>query len=530
MKPFNLDLLILDKETIRLLGEVTNLAIMIPSTNKFTEDGLFSTEIFGPVGDPRRNISFGYIDLKYPILHPLVYQYLSSLKKLYKDIMNNKEYAIWDSERKDLVKSTPEKGKTGYAFMLEYVDKILYHDNNSDERLFKIKVIKKYTKSNMMLREWLVMPAGLRDYTIDDSGKPTEDEINSLYRKLMATVNTLKSINIKEDELYVIDAIRVKIQNITLEIYEYIRVLLDGKSKFIQGKWSKRAITYGTRNVITAIASPIKNIDDDKPSFNDTIIGLYQFIAGIAPVAKYKIHTKFISKILNPNNDTATLIDPKTMSTINVNIDLNKRDEWLSDEGLDNIIGKMSQDVIKIEPVMIDGYYMLLLYDDGKKIFPVFNTELLDDSYNKKHLRPITYAELFYLSIYDVSNKYPAYLTRFPVADIGGIYPTTLYLKTTVNSRTVTYIESGKEVKLTEYPILTEKFYNSLSPHVSKLAGLGGDYDGDTVSLNIVLTEESIKEIKDYLNNKEFYITPSGELAHSMSIDTIDLVLKHLTT
>ena len=530
MKPFNLDLLILDKKTIRMLGEVTNLAIMLPSTKKFTPDGLFSTEIFGPVGDPRRNITFGYVELKYPILHPLVYQYISSLKKLYKDIMNNKEYAVWDTKEKDLVKSTPEEGRTGYSFMLEYIDKILYNDNGSDERLFKIKIIQKYAKKDMMLREWLVMPAGLRDYTVSDDGKPTEDEINSLYRKLIATVNTLKSINIREDELYIIDAIRIKIQNITLEIYEYIKVMLDGKSKFIQGKWSKRAITYGTRNVITAIASPIKNINDKKPSFNDTIIGLYQLIAGISPVTKYKLHTKFINRILDPNNDTATLVDPKTMSTININIDINKRDEWLSDEGLDNIIHKMAQEVLRTEPVMIDGYYMLLLYDDGKKIFPVFNTELLDEGYNKKYLRPITYAELFYLSVYDVSNKYPAYLTRYPVADIGGVYPTKLYLKTTVNAKTVTYIENGKEVILNEYPILTEKFYGSLSPNISKLKSLGGDYDGDTVSLNIVLTDESIKEIDDYLDNKQFYITPSGDLAHSMSTDTIDLVLKHLTT
>jgi len=476
MTPFNIDILILDKGILKQLGQITNLAIMKSSTKDFTDDGLFSTTIFGPVGSDERNVTFGYIDLKYPILHPLIFQLLGTLKVLYKDVMNGKRYAKWDNKEKDLVETTREEGRTGYQFMMEHVHKIKFHDNDSDERAFKIKLIKKYTNDTMMLDHWLVLPAGLRDYTVDDDGTPKEDEINDLYRKLIATVNSLNSISVDKNNLDLIDPIRVKIQNITLEIYEYIKVLLDGKSKFIQGKWTKRAITYGTRNVITSVPSSIDDIDNvDKPGFNDTIIGLYQYISAISPVIKYYVHTKFINKIINSESTIATVVDPKTMQTINTTIDASKRDEWLSYEGLDGIINKLSQEVIRTEPVMLDKYYMLLIYDDGKTVMPVFNTETLSDDYNRKYLRPITYAELFYISIYEIRKKYPAYLTRYPVVDLGGIYPTKLYLKTTVNGRTVKFVMGGIESTMVEYPVLTEKFYNSLSPHLSKLEKLVGD-------------------------------------------------------
>lgn len=51
----------------------------------------------------------------------------------------------------------------------------------------------------------------------------------------------------------------------------------------------------------------------------------------------------------------------------------------------------------------------------------------------------------------------------------------------------------------------------------------------DTVSLNIVYTEESIKEITDLLNNSKYYITPDGSMSYSADDDIINLVLAHMT-
>ena len=50
------------------------------------------------------------------------------------------------------------------------------------------------------------------------------------------------------------------------------------------------------------------------------------------------------------------------------------------------------------------------------------------------------------------------------------------------------------------------------------------------VSINVVLEDESILEINNLLNSKEFYISPDGKIVHSMSNDILNLVLLHMTT
>ena len=112
---------------------------------------------------------------------------------------------------------------------------------------------------------------------------------------------------------------------------------------------------------------------------------------------------------------------------------------------------------------------------------------------------------------------------------MGGVYPTKLYVKTTVKGRTVNFKYNNQVKEVVEYPNLKEEFVNSLSPHLSKLERLTADFDGDTMSMNVLYTEESIKEIENMFNSKEFYITPDGEIAFTMSQGVTELVIAHMT-
>lgn len=53
--------------------------------------------------------------------------------------------------------------------------------------------------------------------------------------------------------------------------------------------------------------------------------------------------------------------------------------------------------------------------------------------------------------------------------------------------------------------------------------------DGDTTSLNIIYTDESIKEIDKFLESPTAYTTPTGSIAYSQNSDVVDLVMKSLT-
>lgn len=50
-----------------------------------------------------------------------------------------------------------------------------------------------------------------------------------------------------------------------------------------------------------------------------------------------------------------------------------------------------------------------------------------------------------------------------------------------------------------------------------------------TVSLNVVYFDESIDEVKKFLNSKDYYLNTDGTLAFSCATDTVKEVLQYMT-
>ena len=65
--------------------------------------------------------------------------------------------------------------------------------------------------------------------------------------------------------------------------------------------------------------------------------------------------------------------------------------------------------------------------------------------------------------------------------------------------------------------------------HHSHLGALGGDHDGDTGSASASYSDESVKEVTDFLKLKRAYIGPDGKLMASNSYDTSDFVIKNFS-
>lgn len=514
-KLFNIDIGILTDETTRYMKPVTTGSIFETNSNVFREGGLFDEKIFGEKGSQIRNKQMAYIDLGLPILHPLIYENFIKLAKKYEDIIEGKKYGYFDNTTHDIEISPDKKGKTGYSFVIDHIGKILYDDRGSDERRYRIALVERYARKEYFITKWLVLPAGLRDYTVDEKGAPSEDEVNNLYRKLLSVTAMIKNTRLGNDYSSV-DTIRLKIQKTTLEIFNYFKTLLDGKNKFIQGKFAKRAISHGTRNVITPIPTKINDLSKtDNISSNFCTVGLYQYLKAIAPVTMNRVSSMFINHILSSNNTTAYLVDPVSMKTSLVEIPVKKRDEWLSKNGLNDIMNKLGQSDLRMNPVMVDKYYLMLVYDTGKEVRLYLHTDHIEDDVDKKKLRPITYAELFYIAIYDIRDKYPAILTRYPVTGLGSTIPVKIYLKTTTVGRTIKFKFGAIEKEMKEYPVMGELFTESLSPPVSALGRLGADFDGDSVNAGIIcrynkkffkhnkLIGKKLKEVNMPINNNK---------------------------
>lgn len=530
LPPFNIDILTLDKKIISRLRPVTSLSTMLPSSNQFDPNGLFSTEIFGLPGTEERMTTFGYIDLKVPIFHPLAFNVLSDIKKLYKEVMASTAYAIYNKDTKDLERSNIVEGKTGYEFFARHYDKLKYPSSNATTRKFNIAFIEKH-KDKLLMDKLLVLPAGLRDYYVKKDGRPEEDSINSLYRRVISLANLIDPV-IARDDLESLNEIRYKIQVAVFEIYDYIRVMLDGKKKFVAGKFARRAVFYTTRNVASPLPISITKLGDNNLiTYNHTQVGMYQYLAATLPIAIKELRMGILSNIFLSPNIPANLIDKNTLQPARENIDTYIHDTWMSIEGLEKIIYTFKQEETRHDPVVVEDYYLALIYvNEKEKVFKVVHDiNTVPDNIDKSLIRPISIAELFYITINGYYQRYPALVTRYPITGLGSTYPSKIYVKSTVHAIGLYELDNNwnkTDKYYPEFPLKTEKFYNTISPHPTHLGRLGMDFDGDTGSLMVLYTDEAVEEINKLFKQKRFYLDPAGKLAYSADYDTASAVVK----
>lgn len=532
--PFNIGLLTMSPEKLKSVKQIKALDSTDGATNNFHPDGLFSTEIFGRVGDERRSLMYGYIDIKAPIFHPLIFMAITKLKRMYGELMAGKVWALWDDNKKDFVKAKPTDGaRTGYAFFLEHWKDIVYEEGTSNLRGEYIKLVNK-NKENALTRYIVVMPAGLRDLEIDEFNRKSEDEINTLYRKFIALSNIIveSSLAINAE---VIDKPRYDMQLNFAAMYDMIEALIKGKKKLFLGKVASRRIFNGTRNVFTAMNTAVTELGKKgTPNFNSTIIGLYQYLQASLPVSTAQVRN-FLAPMFPDVNSPAILVDPKTLRPRDVFLHVRYYDKWATTEGIEKIIASFKESDIRNTPLLIDGYYLGLIYLGPDGTFKVFNDiSQLPASRLKEHVRPLTLTDLFYLSIYQHFSKYPIFVTRYPVTGLGSIYPSKTHLRVTVahEERRMLgddWVDAGDNFVAYEFPIQGSAFVNSLIPHSSHLKKLDADFDGDTGSGNIAYSDEAIAEAENFFQTKKAYIGTDGKLLYSCAVDTVELVLYSLT-
>ena len=531
--PFNITLLELNDKALEGLRPVRSLDIFEGATKNFHTDGLFSTEIFGRVGEERRNGRFSYIDIKVSVFHPIIHHTLGQLRQLYHEIISGKTYAIWDNEIKDFVKATQIDGRTGFQFFVEHWQDIVFEERDSDVRNTNISLINKF-KKQALTSKIVVMPAGLRDYEIQSDGREAEDEFNNLYRTILAISNSVMPGVIKSN-IEQLNGVRYNLQIAFNKLYERFESMIEGKRKLMMGKWATRATWNGTRNVITS--TNIKANELESPGnvdFNHTVVGLYQYLKATLPVSKYQIRNGFLSNVFTGPSVPAFLTDKKTLKKVSVNLKPKYFDQWMTEEGMDKVISLYGEESLRHNVLEIEGYYVGLVYK-GPGVFKLFqDIDDLPPECDKSLVFPITFTELMYLSVYEKSNKYPAFVTRYPVTGYGSIYPSYMYLKPTVAVEVRKPLGDDWQVDDSKpaaynFPITGASFVNSMSPNPARLGRLNADFDGDMCSLNAVYSEEAVAEVERLINSRNYYVDTDGKISFSVITDTVRHLIKNMT-
>lgn len=537
LKPLNISLLELTPSSLADVKQIRSLNTFQDYTKNFTPDGLFSTEIFGRVGDINRNYRFGFIDLNIEVLHPVIYRALTDLKNFHEGILSSEEFAVFDSKLKEFIKSNPVDGNTGYHFFISHLDKLSFtiKDTDSNKRKETLKLINKY-KQTALMSKLLVLPAGLRDYELDKEGKPTEGEVNSLYRRVLSLSNQVVVSSLKQNpELQ--DKIRYAIQQAVNDIYDYFESLLKGKSKLIQGKVVSRNVQLSTRNVLTGTKNEMVDLDEVKLDSRYVTYGLYQFLKATLPLSINLIRNDWLSKNFKGFNAPITVTDSKTLKAKTISFDHNYYDKYMSEKGLEKIISSFGIDGYRAKPVKIgEDYAGLVLIKDGTFRFIQCISEVNPEDI--KLLRPITLGELLYKAVYKKAREVPVTVTRYPVESVGSIFVALTDLKSTDVGVKLKELDETLQVvdKTNEYPLVTQtqdgyeaSYYSGIAISVSHLSGLKADSDGDTLSLIPLLSTESVNEINDRLNTVDHYVYDSS-LIHSYDTGIISQLVSRLSS
>lgn len=477
--PFNISLLNLNKAKLEALRPVTKLDIMEGGTTNFADDGLYSTLIFGKVGNELRNARFSYINIKVEIFHPVIYRALVGLKRIYSEIISGSTYVLWDDEISDFVRSDAINGHTGFDYFVQYWNKIKHLETKSTTREQNILLINK-SLDIAMTSKVIVIPAGLRDIEITDDGRVREDEINAFYKRLISISNTISDVSVKSNP-EIINKARYSLQIAFNELYDYIESMIEGKKKLLMGKWASRRIMNGTRNVITAMDASVSMLGaPGNVTVNDTHVGLYQGVKSAMPISRFHLKNEYLADIFVGVNVPTKLVNMKTLEVEEVLLDRKYFDKWNSDEGLEKVITSFREESLRHLPLVIDGRYLTLIYKGPDGTYKVFSDmKDLPPNRSKEHVTPITFCELLYLSTYKYLKNLPSFVTRYPIAGIGSIYPSFMKIKPTVKTEVRRELSDDWEPMdddhvAGEFPT-NSAFLNSISPHATKLSGLVAD-------------------------------------------------------
>ena len=527
----DLGLLKVTRQKLQSLDPITTTAIFISSSTNFAPEGLYSNEIFGPQGSEDRSTIFSYIDLQVPHIHPMVYNGLTSASQLYSNIIAGTVSAIWDKKLKQFVKDETGMGSTGYSFFISHIDELQIDDTGSESRRNLIQLLKRY-KGFLTIPVMMVIPAGIRDYSVDAAGRATEDEINSFYKRLISAAALIPP-GIGSDDAS-LDTTRFNIQKVIQELAEYIYDILLGKSKFVNKKWSARRVHGGTKNVITAMQQPIQDLRSPaRLSHNDSVAGLFQTCKAATILVSHGVREGFLSRVFPGEGGFMHMTDKETLKHVQVDFDVTMYNNLMTYEGLNKVLNKYRDKSVRDIPIEYNGNWLAMVYEDDNDGVMIFqDVSELPPGYNQKGIRPVTLTDVFYHAAARHIDKLPCTVTRYPVVAIGGVYPSRVYLKATIDTVVKYQIDSqGHRTNFIyrTYPVVKSGFYSSFSVNHTHLQLLAADFDGDAMSLIVLQSTEAIEEINTFFKSASSYISSSGKLLYNPGNSVVDLVISSIT-
>lgn len=486
---------------INNLKKVTN-PIVFDRGGIPTADGLLSTELCGLTTAERKE-TYTYIDLHGNFLHPKTYKDFKRLDRRIDNIIAGTKNYIIDEEGN--IVEDEENGQTGIDFLYKNWNKIKFKRNNSNARNERINMIESYPKDVHFTHYWIVAPAFYRDVNFKNysGGKLSHNVLTDKYAKLLKMANMLESVNFD----FMMYNTQYMIQQSLVDIYDFLKGKQEKKTGAIRKSLLGKSVDYGARSVITA---PRFNFNyKNMTSFKYTGVPIAQACSLFFPFLMYYLKRWFAEK----DNELNGYYDGKKI--------YNLRDYYDEKKLKDQINRFMFSYTERFELVAVP-----FENKDGNKAYLKF--EGIDKDGNKVE-RDLTWCDIIYQSIYDATLDKHIWVTRYPLLDYFGTFPTRISILTTIDTD---YMKIG-DTEYKTYPHIdlsyskskiSTYFLDTITISNVYLAGLGGDYDGDQVTIKSVFSQEANAECEKIMHNISNILNICGDNVRATTNEGIQTI------
>ena len=500
------------------LVEITNPVIFDASSNP-TSDGLLSNTIFGITKESRAS-TFAYISLKKKFLQPLVYRIWSKVDSKIKSVIHG--IGTYSIDKSGNIIEDP-KGDNGIDFLRKNLDKIKFRETDSIKRERYVKFLNDNRK-NFFTDKLIVIPPFFRDIKVD-GGKISVGDINKLYINVMVSASAIGDST--EYGFSIGKSVEGRLQEGLIEIYKWFGTGTDsnpngglpGKFGVIRRANLSKTTDYATRLVMSAPKLDVENMEDLRADFDYSVLPMTSAAANFFPFVIFHMRRFFENEFIG---DTKYPILDKDGTIIYGEIEdyqIQFSDEVLKKE-LDRFIHGYSD---RFRPVKV------LCRVKGKQ-------EYLDlkwkgfykepDVKALKNERPLTWCDVIYMACEEAVKDRMILITRYPIDTFYNEFATKIRLSSTIETEEAVF----DNVVYTHYPKIRKEdigkdtsssFIDTMNICNGYLDSIGGDYDGDMVTIKGVYTDEANAELKKQLASNIHFINLGGNPVISTSKESI---------
>lgn len=487
--------------------EVTN-PTFYTSTNVHSPEGLLSDEIFGLTKEDRAG-TFAYIDLHGWYLDPSCYKSWCKIDSHIKDIVHKTDTFSLDPHGYIV---QDDAGSNGVDFLKKNIDKIKFKHTDSQIRDLRIKYLDR-NRNKMFIRKYIVIPPYYRD-TNTTGNSIGINGINKLYANLLTTVRSLQST--REFGFDTSGPMQGKVQETLVAIYDWAcgnkNAAIGDKDEGL-GIGQKRGIlksaamsktsNYAARLVISSADLKVESPDELMTNFDTTSVPLAAVIATFRPFVQFHVRAYFENLFLGFEQFPVIKADGEVAYATPKDPLIEFSDERIKKE-MERFIKAPNDRFVPIKlPIEQDDLGDVFLqfkckYAEGVVDAPVYH-------------RPLTWCDVFFIAAKEAVKGRMILITRYPVDTRYNEIATKCEVASTKETEQVYFNNQYYKYypKIRSEDIGTDtnnRFSDALKMSNLYCPGLVADYDGDTVSIKGVYTDEANEELKKFANSKMNFI------------------------